>query len=119
MSAPVLDPVLDTQRLARFGEELGDADFAAQHLRRYRRMLPERVCAVVARVAERRLDPAMDRVLSLRTSSELVGASELAVLAGRIEQQLVDGAWGEAEETGHRLGAAADRLAGALAAECC
>lgn len=110
MSAPVLEPVLDDQRLARFGEELGDSDFAAQHLRRYRRMLPERVCAVVARVAERRLDPAMDRVLSLRTSAELVGACELAGLAGRIEQQLADGAWAEAEETGRRLGAAADRL---------
>ena len=116
MSAPVLEPVLDDERLARFCDECGDEAFAAQHLQRYGRMLPERVCAVVHRVAERRLDPALDRVLSLRTSSQLVGASELAALAARIEQQLLDGCWTGAEETGHELGPAADRLASRLAA---
>lgn len=114
MSAPVLEPVLDDERLARFCEECGDDAFAAQHVQRYDRMLPERVCAVVHRVAERSLDLALDRVLSLRTSSQLVGACELAALAARIEQQLRDGRWAEAEETGQRLAPAADRLHGRL-----
>jgi HPt (histidine-containing phosphotransfer) domain-containing protein len=65
-----------------------DAAFAPELVTRYRRLLPERVRRIgVALDAEDR-DVTMDAVLSLKSSSALVGAGELHDLAVRIERHV-------------------------------
>ena len=107
---------LDVAQLDRLVAECGDHAFVGGLVRRYRSLLPGRVCAVVTHLGARDLDAALDRVLSLKVSSATVGADELAALATRVQTELVDGALDAAVTTAGRLPSAAERADGALAA---
>lgn len=106
---------LDPDQLDKLLDDCGDAAFVGCLVGRYRSLLPERVASVVARLRERDVDAAMDRVLSLKVASATIGARELASLAGRVEDDLTDGALEAALALAAQLPCAAGRADGALA----
>ena len=77
--------VLDERTLEALAESLGSPQIARVLAEKYRAMLAPRVERLTAALAEQDVDTALDAVKSLRVSSIMVGALELAELAGLIE----------------------------------
>ena len=78
----------DHTRVARLADDAGSQRFALHVVATYERLLERRVERIVAAVAGGDHDAAMDAALSLKVSSHLVGAVQLAELAVGVEQSL-------------------------------
>ena len=98
MNAHLLDlPVLDPRHVRDLGEELDSHAGARAFLRTYLEMLPDRLSSVCHAVRGGDGDTAMDRALSLKVTSTMVGALQLAALAESMEALLCGGDWAAAE----------------------
>lgn len=94
---PALDlPVLDPACIREMGEELDHAS-ALTFLSAYLDFLPERLATLCAAVALEDGAAAMDRVLSLKVSSTMVGACRLSALAEALQGLVCTGNWAAAE----------------------
>ena len=89
---PVLDPVC----IRELGEELDHA-LALRFLSAYLDLLPERLATFCAAVLLEDTAAAMDRVLSLKVASTMVGAARLAALAEVLQGLVCTGNWAAAE----------------------
>ncbi|MDQ0800088.1 Hpt domain-containing protein [Arthrobacter sp. SLBN-112] len=95
---PALDlPVLDPRCLGVLGEELESLSGALAFMASYLDLLPDRLASVCAAVRTADEDTAMDRALSLKVTSSMVGALQLAALAGTMEALVCRGDWPGAE----------------------
>lgn len=82
-------PLVDHAVLARLRSDLQpDPGACDSFIRNYIRLLPHRLDNLSRAAESMDADAAMDAVLSLKTSSMMVGASRLGVLAGDLEQRL-------------------------------
>jgi len=90
-------PVLDPQRVRHLGEELDSPVGAHSFLGTYLELLPDRLAAVCQAVRGGDEETAMDRALSLKVTSTMVGALQLAALAEAMEALVCRGDWGAAE----------------------
>lgn len=79
--------VLDDAALHRLGEQLGDSDILCGFLRRYLALLDARIARLERALRAEDQDDWMDAVLSLKTSSSLVGAQALAERAAELQQE--------------------------------
>ena len=108
--------VFDPGALVSLTGHAGDEEFALVLASRYLRLLPERVRRVHAALHAGDHDEAMDAVLSLKVSSNTLGAHELAIIGATIERHLrridLPGAHTAADD----LAPAAERLAAEIAA---
>ncbi|WP_139983902.1 hypothetical protein [Nocardioides litoris] len=85
--------VFDAGTLHRLADDAAGRGFVLEHAATYRRLLPRRVARVLATVLapEEDTDPwgdCLDAVLSLKVSSTMTGAHELADLASGVEADL-------------------------------
>ncbi len=80
--------VFDPSTLHRLVDDADGRCFLLDLARTYQRMLTPRVDRLVAGVRHADTDDAMDAALSLKVSSTMTGASELAELASFIEADL-------------------------------
>lgn len=90
-------PVLDPQRVRHLGEELDSPAGAHEFLGAYLEMLPDRLAKVSNAVCAADDETAMDRALSLKVTSTMVGALQLAALAEAMEALVCRGDWVAAE----------------------
>jgi HPt (histidine-containing phosphotransfer) domain-containing protein len=81
-------PVIDTDALGRLGEQLGDPDVLCGFIRRYEKMLDQRVERLHHALNTQDHDDWMDAVLSLKTSSAMAGATALSQLAAELQDHL-------------------------------
>jgi HPt (histidine-containing phosphotransfer) domain-containing protein len=81
-----LVPVLDCQRLRGLAREM-DGNAVHRFAAAYRELLPFRVDRIRRTLRDR--DAAMDAVLSLKTSSAMVGAVRMEQICHRLEHALV------------------------------
>ena len=81
-------PVFDARALVSLTGHASDEEFALVLAGRYRRLLPERVRRLLAALHAEDHDEAMDAVLSLKVSSDTLGAHELATVGAAIERRL-------------------------------
>ncbi|WP_231994331.1 Hpt domain-containing protein [Pseudarthrobacter equi] len=79
------------------GEELGCHGSALTFLSAYLDFLPQRLATFCAAVLLEDTAAAMDRVLSLKVSSTMVGAARLAALAEVLQGLVCTGNWAAAE----------------------
>lgn len=105
--------IFDPLRLDALATDADDPRVASGFAARYRAMLTERVrriCAAVAAPAG--VDPkdAVDAVLSLRTSSLIVGATELVEISNAVLTSLRRGDLGGASAAAARLVPASSRI---------
>ncbi|WP_246858545.1 Hpt domain-containing protein [Citricoccus sp. SGAir0253] len=77
-------PVLDTDALDRLGAQLDDPAVLSAFIRRYAAMLDHRVERLRHALSHRDRDDWLDAVLSLKSSSAMVGAVGLSELAGAL-----------------------------------
>ncbi len=80
--------VFDPSTLLQLVDDPRDRPFVHELASTFRRMLPARVGRVVSAVVASDVEEAMDAVLSLRVSSTMTGATELAELATFLEADL-------------------------------
>lgn len=80
-------PVLDYGALHRLGEQLEDPDVLCRFLRRYLSMLEVRIARLDEALAHADQSAWMDAVLSLKTSSSMVGATALAERAASLQRE--------------------------------
>jgi HPt (histidine-containing phosphotransfer) domain-containing protein len=80
--------VFDPHALSRIASDTDSDVFVLDLVRTYRRLLAARVERVFAGLASGDVDETMDAVLSLRVSSAMTGAVDLAGLAQRIEDDV-------------------------------
>ena len=118
---PVLDsvtdlPVVDPRCIADLGEDLDSSAGAHAFLSSYLEMLQDRLSTVSTAVCAADGDSAMDRALSLKVTSTMVGALQLAALAETMEALICRGDWAAAEPLLDLLApaVAAVRTAGAV-----
>ena len=90
-------PVLDPQRVRHLGEELDSPAGAHAFLGAYLELLPDRLASVSNAVSAGDEAAAMDRALSLKVTSTMVGALQLAALAETMEALVCRGDWAAAE----------------------
>lgn len=90
-------PLLDLTVLRQLEEELGDSGVARSFVEDYIGIWEHRIQYLMRSVADDDSDAAMDAVLSLKTSSTMVGGVRLAHLAGELEVALRDGNMGYAQ----------------------
>ncbi|WP_285245865.1 Hpt domain-containing protein [Pseudarthrobacter sp. fls2-241-R2A-127] len=109
-------PVLNPQRIRDLGEELDSSAGAHAFLGNYLEMLPDRLSMVAKAVCAGDVETAMDRALSLKVTSTMVGALQLAALAETMEALICRGDWAAAEPLLDLLApaVAAVRTAGAV-----
>ena len=81
----LVDPRVLTELQAELG---GDGDIVATLLQNYVALLPGRLARLRRAVAELDKDDALDAVLSMKTSSAMVGAGCLSSLAAEIESHV-------------------------------
>ena len=97
----VLDPlgllVLDPQHVQDLGEQLDSPAGAHAFLGSYLEMLPEWLSTVAKAVCAGDGETAMDRALSLKVTSTMVGALQLAALDETMEALICRGDWAAAE----------------------
>jgi len=86
--APACAFVFDVRAVRSLTGHTGDDAFAQVFVRRFRQLLPVRVRRISAALHVQDIDEAMDAVLSLKTASSTLGATELTELGGRIEHHL-------------------------------
>src|SRR6478735_7274820 len=86
-AAPSTDaaPLVDPAALQDLGEQLNSAAVAQGFARDYAEMWDQRYDSLAAALDRRDQAAALDAVLSLKTSSSMVGGLRLAELAGRLE----------------------------------
>ncbi|RAX17041.1 Hpt domain-containing protein [Pseudarthrobacter sp. AG30] len=94
---PLTLPVLDPRHVRDLGEELDSPAGAHAFLGTYLEMLPDRLASVCHAVRGGDWDTAMDRALSLKVTSTMVGALQLAALAETMEALMCRGDWAAAE----------------------
>lgn len=82
------EPVLDTDVLGRLEEQLGDPDILCEFIRGYESTLDQRVERLRHALRTQDHDDWMDAVLSLKTSSAMVGATALSRLAAELQDNL-------------------------------
>lgn len=109
-------PVLDPECLRLLGEELGDPAGAAAFLAGYRELLPARMDSISCAVAAQDFEAAMDRVLSLKVTSTMVGARQLAGLSAELELLVRVESWAAARAAVHGLARAVAALTPVLSA---
>ncbi|WP_120521510.1 Hpt domain-containing protein [Arthrobacter celericrescens] len=80
--------LVDPAVLHGLDSELGDATVTSAFVRKYVAMLPLRLSRLHHALDERNLDDAVDAVLSLKTSSDMVGAVCLRRLAAELEASM-------------------------------
>ncbi|WP_308930068.1 Hpt domain-containing protein [Arthrobacter sp. SLBN-112] len=90
-------PVLDPRCVRHLGEELDSPAGAHAFLGTYLELLPDRLAKVRNAVRGGDGDTAMDRALSLKVTSTMVGALQLAALAEAMEALVFRGDWAAAE----------------------
>ncbi len=81
----------DPTRLHELVDGAEQRPFVLELVATYRRMLPTRVDRVVDALHATDLDDALDAVLSLKVSSTMTGACELAELSARLHADLRSG----------------------------
>ncbi|CAN5347784.1 hypothetical protein BH11ACT8_BH11ACT8_20340 [soil metagenome] len=84
------DRVFDPSTLHRLIDDTDSRSFVLDLVGTYRRMLQPRIERIADRVAAVDVEDALDAARSLRGSSLMIGAFELAGLAARIERALHD-----------------------------
>ena len=84
-------PLLDLTVLRQLEEELGDSGVARSFVRDYIGIWESRIQYLIRSVADDDSEAAMDAVLSLKSSSTMVGGVRLAQLAGELEEAVRDG----------------------------
>ncbi|MFF1881331.1 Hpt domain-containing protein [Pseudarthrobacter sp. NPDC058196] len=94
---PLTLPVLDPQCVRDLGEELDGPAGAHAFLGAYLELLPDRLVRVSNAVSTGDEEAAMDRALSLKVTSTMVGALQLAALAETMESLVCRGDWAAAE----------------------
>jgi HPt (histidine-containing phosphotransfer) domain-containing protein len=90
-------PVLDPRCVRTLGEELDSPASAHAFLAAYLEVLPDRLATVSNAVCAADGDTAMDRALSLKVTSTMVGALQLAALAETMEALIYRRDWAAAE----------------------
>lgn len=98
---PETAPLVDPAALQTLGEQLDSAAVAKGFARDYAEMWAQRYESLAGALERRDQASALDAVLSVKTSSSMVGGLRLAELAGELEEAIRDG----------NLGLAASRLA--------
>ncbi|MEO9325333.1 Hpt domain-containing protein [Nocardioides sp. C4-1] len=106
--------VFDPSTLHQLVDDVHDRPFVLELVATFRRMLAQRVDRVVAAVNGADPDEAMDAVLSLKVSSTMTGASELAEAATCIEASLRTYDLPRARSSALLLPAAAERAGAAI-----
>lgn len=99
-------PVLDFQCIANLGEEMDNPAAAQAFLATYLELLPERLTCITAAVSVKDKEAALDRVVSLKVTSSMVGARQLAALSTELESLVRTAAWTSAAEALEPLGEA-------------
>lgn len=90
-------PVLDRQYMSQLGEELESVPRALAFLSSYLQLLPARLASISSAVRAGDADTGMDRAISLKVTSAMVGALQLAAYAEVLETLVGRGDWGAAE----------------------
>ncbi|WP_296605123.1 Hpt domain-containing protein [Nocardioides sp.] len=108
--------VFDPGALVSLTGHADDEEFALVLAGRYLRLLPERVRRVHAALHADDPDEAMDAVLSLKVSSNTVGAHEIATIGAAIERHLRRVDLPGAHRAAGDLPPAAERLAREISA---
>jgi HPt (histidine-containing phosphotransfer) domain-containing protein len=106
--------VFDPSTLHQLVDDARERAFVLELACTYRRMLDQRVSRVVDAVVASDADEAMDAVLSLKVSSTMTGARELAELASYLEVDLRSGDFPSARSQALLLPSAAHRAQGAI-----
>jgi HPt (histidine-containing phosphotransfer) domain-containing protein len=81
-------PLLDRAVLERLRDEVDDENICKTFVRNFIALLPDRAAHVRLSLTTGDLSGALDAVLSLKTSSQMVGAERLAELAADLERSL-------------------------------
>lgn len=81
-------PVLDTDALGRLADQLGDPEILCGFIRRYESMLGQRVDRLHHALTAQDHEDWMDAILSLKTSSAMVGAAALSQLTADLQGNL-------------------------------
>ena len=95
-SAPAAPPLVDPAALQDLGAQLDSPAVAKGFARDYTRMWDQRYRSLASALERGDLAGSMDAVLSLKTSSAMVGGLRLAQLAGELESALRAGDMGHA-----------------------
>jgi len=103
---PETAPLVDPAALQTLGEQLDSAAVAKGFARDYAEMWAQRYESLAGALERRDQASALDAVLSVKTSSSMVGGLRLAELAGELEEAIRDGNLGLAAA---RLGEVAAR----------
>ncbi|UVJ38147.1 signal peptidase I [Arthrobacter sp. CJ23] len=82
-------PALDRRPLRRLAREMNSKDAARNFAASYTRLLPQRVDRISHALSAGNSNLAMDAVLSLKTSSSMVGALRMEQHCARLERALV------------------------------
>ncbi|MET1086940.1 MAG: Hpt domain-containing protein [Arthrobacter sp.] len=85
-------PVLDLQYISDWGADLGEAA-ARDFLATYLELLPARLAGITSAVLAEDSDAAMERLISLKVTSAMVGALRLSALARDLELMVRAAAW--------------------------
>lgn len=78
-------PLLDESVLGRLKEELDDLDYASTFFESYIDFLPQRIDRLRSALVNGNVERALDAALSLKSSSQMIGARQLAVLSATVE----------------------------------
>ncbi|MGO4120051.1 Hpt domain-containing protein [Arthrobacter sp. YAF16] len=89
-------PLVDPAALQDLGEQLNSAAVAKGFARDYAEMWDQRYDSLAGALERRDQAAALDAVLSLKTSSSMVGGLRLAELAGELEESIRGGDLGRA-----------------------
>ena len=87
MTEEDLPPVLDTDTFHAWKDEVGDA-VATAFLDEYLTMLPARAAKIFKGLAGNDLEPTLEAIISLKTSSAMVGAFRLEAYCSDLERAL-------------------------------
>lgn len=107
---------LDGHVLESLGESLGDPHFARVLVEKYCTLLPGRIERLTTALHDHDVDTALDAAKSLRVSSTMVGALELAQLGALMEAEIQRGSLATARGVAPALPAAQQRADVAVAA---
>jgi hypothetical protein len=105
-SAPAAPTLVDPAALQELGVQLDSPAVAKGFARDYARMWDRRYDSLASAIGRHDKAAALDAVLSLKTSSAMVGGVHLAQLAGELEAAVRSGDMGQAQSF---LGALAER----------
>ncbi|BCW07735.1 Hpt domain-containing protein [Arthrobacter sp. NtRootA1] len=84
-------PILDLAEYQLLEDQVGDPGIARIFASDFAKLWPTRYESLAAAVERSDEAAALDTILSLRTSSAMVGGIRLSVLAARLEEQVLNG----------------------------